>query len=113
MRILFDHGPQRRYPIIVWVIFAAAEVLTKRVPIIDRLIGLVKARDESRQHLVNDIVAPYFSELQTAYTAYLATLRKTKKMLECGQSFPAVYSEIEEIRATDLILHDKVREGKI
>src|SRR4051812_41078526 len=92
------------------VIFAAVELLTTCVPVIDRLIALVKAHDEAHQHLVSDIVAPYFDELQTAYTAYLGTLRKTKKVVEDGQSYAAVYSEIEVLRAADLILRDKVRE---
>jgi hypothetical protein len=92
------------------VTFVTAEVLANFVPIVDRLITLVKARDESHQHLVNDIIAPYFGELESAYAAYLATLRKAKTMLENNQPFPVVYSEIESLRATDLILRDKVRE---
>jgi hypothetical protein len=80
------------------------------VVIVDRLITAIKAREESRQRLINDIVAPYFDQLEGAYSAYLATLRKAKKMLESGQAFPVVYSEIESLRGADLILRDKVRE---
>ncbi len=48
----------------------------------------MKTTQESRQHLLNDIIEPYFDELQTAYSAYLATLRKAKQMLEKGRPFP-------------------------
>lgn len=92
------------------MIFVTGELLTTFVPVIDCLTALVKTRDENHQHLVNDIIAPYFAELQIAYTAYLGTLRKAKEMVEEGQSFPAVYAEIEALRAGDLIVRDKVRE---
>ena len=89
------------------MIFEAAALLNNFVPVIDRLKELAKTRDQDRQRLVNDIVAPYFDELQIAYTAYLETLRKAKKMVEGGQSFPAVYSEIEVLRGADLIAREK------
>lgn len=86
------------------------EQLTTAVVVIDRLISLLKTRGEDQQHLVNDIVVPYFDELQVAYTAYLATLRTTKEMVERGESFATVYKKVEPLRAADLIVRDKVRE---
>jgi hypothetical protein len=85
-------------------------VVASFVAIVDRLISVVKTRQESRQLLLNDIIEPYFAELQTAYSAYLATLRKAKQMLEKAQPFPVVYRKVERLRAEDLILRDKVRQ---
>ncbi len=86
------------------------EQITGAVSVLERLIGLLKTRDENHQHLINDIVAPYFIELQVAYTSYLTTLRATKDMVEDGQSYPVIYKKLKPLRAADLIVRDKVRE---
>lgn len=86
------------------------EQITGAVSVIDRLISLLKTRDENNQHIIEKIVDPYFSELQTAYSAYLATLRTIKEAVDDGQPYPAIYKKVKPIRAADLIIRDKVRE---
>jgi hypothetical protein len=87
-----------------------AAVVVSFVAIVDRLISLADKREKSRESLLKNIIEPYFQELQVAYSSYLTTLRKTRRMLENGEAFPVVYSEVERLRAEDLVLRDKVRE---